>query len=107
MRFVNPQYESAHLKQGVHKGCSRFAADIAASLKADPAPYSKQSRRELGEVEMLYLVELPKKRFDAYKGDSAFADRKLIVHYETNRYSVNTAIPNKGRKRIISCCLCG
>jgi len=38
---------------------------------------------------MLYLVQLPKKRFDAYKGDSTFADMKFIVRYETNRYSVN------------------
>ena len=37
MRFVNPKYESHHLKQGVHKCCSRFAADIATSLKADTA----------------------------------------------------------------------
>ena len=78
------------------KRADKLLSDCQKDLdKAAPAPYSKQSRREFGEVEVLYLVELPKKRFDVYKGDSTFADMKLIVRYETNRYSVTMDYENQ------------
>jgi transposase len=76
---------------GLEELANKLLLDCQKDLdRAAPAPYSKQSRRELLEQERQYLYELPKQRFDAYKGASTFADKHLIVRYDTNRYSVPT-----------------
>lgn len=76
---------------GLEELADKLLLDCQKDLdRAAPAPYSKQSRRELLEQERPYLYELPKQRFDAYKGASTFADKHLIVRYDTNRYSVPT-----------------
>lgn len=74
---------------GLDELADRLLSDCQKDLdRAAPAPHSKQSRRELFEEEKQYLYELPKQRFDAYKGVSTFADKQLMVRHDTNRYSV-------------------
>ena len=76
---------------GLEELADKLLSDCQKDLdRAAPAPYSKQSRRELFEDEKQYLYELPKQRFDAYRGASTFADKHLMVRYDTNRYSVPT-----------------
>ena len=76
---------------GLDELADKLLADCRKDLERPaPAPYSKQSRRELLDQERQYLYDLPRERFEAYRGSSTFADKHLMVRCDTNRYSVPT-----------------
>ena len=76
-------------------GLDELADKLLAVCRKDlerpgPAPYGKQSRQELLDQERQYLYDLPRERFEAYRGSSTFADKHLMIRWDTNRYSVPT-----------------